>query len=133
VNACKLLLAELGESADDYEGICTELVDQTLHFMDRRGDTGHHLMWVDAKGAEEQVFYVPGGGKRGRFWDHHAAVLTADDMVHDAWRTDDDPVPLDTYLRESFPAQLVALMVDGHEFRVVDTSEPEQRTTEVPT
>jgi len=89
MNLAVELLREIGESVEDFDGLCGELVDLLIH-----------------KHGEEKVdiLYVDGDLKCGDLsWFYHMAAVI-DGVVHDAWFPK-LVLPPDEYLKTAFPNQ----------------------------
>jgi hypothetical protein len=115
-NLAKVLLREIGEPLSAFDGLCGELADLLLQWLDDVGERGHRLLYLDRIPNSLDLCYRVGDGRWIYDWRYHVVVLDADDYVHDAWSAGEHAVPFAEYMNVSFPGQRVGLMLDGEDY-----------------
>ena len=99
-NLALQLLEDQGESTDEYDGMCGELVDAIIHWL---GEDRVSIMHVD---AHDNDLVGP-----CELWRYHM-VPVIDGIVHDAWVTELILPPVE-YAKLAFPTQSLRLSFYG--------------------
>jgi len=92
LNLCHQYLVETNQTLDDFRGLCVELIDEVMHWLDPKPYTCVTLDGVDGRELS------PMGSNEN--WDIHQ-VIEVDGLIHDGWWP--EPLPLDEYLKAQFP------------------------------
>lgn len=87
-------LGQAGEELDEYDGMCGELADQLMKWLDTQG-ISYELHHIDF--GPDRALHAP--RPQGTWRDH--TVVVVDGQVHDAWWY--PPLPLLEYLEAMFP------------------------------
>lgn len=95
-------LEAAGETVDDYDGLCGELVDALIH---KHGSDAVSIMYIKPPSMD---ICIQNGH---RLWSYHM-VAVIDGAVHDAWFPD-LILPPQEYLTAAFPGQDLTSEIDG--------------------
>ena len=109
-NLALQLLEEQGESTDDYQGMCGELVDAIIHWL---GEDRVSIMHVDSYDDDLVGPTVS--------WRYHM-VAVIDGIVHDAWFPKIILPPVE-YAKLAFPKQSLRLSFYGVDGSIEDEKE----------